>query len=111
MKVASLLYTPKAEEVPLEQLAGNTSLAEPEKVREVSRQFESVLLRQILGQARKTVFNSKFNRDSATSNIYQDMVTTQLADSMSRSGSFGLARSLEVQLAKETLPIAGKEQH
>lgn len=109
MKVASLLHVPKAEELPLEQLSGSKSLNEPEKVREVSRQFESVLLRQILGQARKTVFTSKFNQDSMTSSIYHDMVTTQLADGMSRSGNFGLARSLEVQLAKETSSIADKQ--
>lgn len=103
MNVASLLHSTKAEDLPLEQLAGNKSLSETEKVGEVSRQFESVLLRQILGQARKTVFRSTTNPDSMTSGVYQDMVTSQLADSISRSGSFGLARSLEAQLAKQTL--------
>ena len=110
MKVASLLHTAKAEDLSLEKLAGNKSLSEPEKVAEVSRQFESVLLRQILGQARKTVFSSKFKQDSMTSGIYQDLVTSQLADDISRSGSFGLARSLEAQLIHQTLNAADKKK-
>jgi len=87
-----------AESMPIEQLAGNKTLSQSEKVAQVSRQFEAVLLRQILGSARKTVFKSKVSEDSLTSGIYQDMVTGQLADSISRSGSFGLARSLQSQL-------------
>src|SRR5262245_54673025 len=84
--------------VPLERLANNPALSEAEKIKEASRQFEAIILRQILGQARKTVFHSKLNEESASAGIYQDMVTGQLADAISRSGSFGLARSLEVQL-------------
>jgi flagellar protein FlgJ len=108
MKITSMLPNVAAEHLrgealPIEKLAGNKSLSETEKVSEVSRQFESVLLRQILGQARKTTFNSKFNPDSMTSGIYQDMVTNQLAESISRSGSFGLARSLEAQLVRQTV--------
>ena len=102
MNVGSLLHSANAAELPIENLAGNKSLSQAEKVAEVSRQFESVLLRQILGQGRKTVFHSKFNQDSMSSGIYQDMATNQLADAISRSGSFGLARSLEAQLIHQT---------
>lgn len=99
MKISSLIESSRAaESTPIEQLAGNKTLSESEKVAQVSRQFEAVLLRQILGSARKTVFKSKVNEDSLTSGIYQDMVTDQLAESISRSGSFGLARSLQSQL-------------
>ena len=84
--------------IPLEQIAGNKSLSKSDKLAEASRQFESVLLRQILGSARKTVIKSKFTEDSLSSGIYQDMVTEQLADSISRSGGFGLARGLQTQL-------------
>lgn len=84
--------------VPLEQLAGNQSLSKSDKLAEASRQFESMLLRQILGSARKTVIKSKLTEDSLSSGIYQDMITEQLADSISRSGGFGLARGLQAQL-------------
>jgi Rod binding domain-containing protein len=57
-----------------------------------------VLLRQILNDARKPVFKSSLTEKSATSAIYDEMVTAQLADAVSRSGEFGLARSLTTQL-------------
>jgi len=110
MNISSLTHTAKAENLPVEKLAGNQSLSEAEKVAEVSRQFESVLLRQILGAARKTIFKSKFNEDSMASGIYQDMATNQLADAISRNGSFGLARSLEAQLIQQHVKPANSEK-
>lgn len=93
----------KAPEPPLEKVAENKALSEEQKVAELSRQFEGVLLRQILGQARKTVFQSTTDEESASSAIYQDMVTSQLAESISKSGSFGLAKSLQTQLSRQVL--------
>ena|ERR1041384_3450877 len=104
MNIPFLRSPVQPENLPIEQLAGSKSLSETQKVGEVSRQFEAVLLRQILGQARKTIFHSKLQQDSATAGMYQDMVTNQLAESISRSGSFGLAGSLESQLARQSLP-------
>jgi len=94
---------------PIENLAANKSLSEAQKVKEASRQFEALILRQILGQARKTVFHSTLNKDSMSSGIYQDMVTNQLADAISQSGSFGLARSLELQLGHQASATAGTD--
>lgn len=103
MNIRALNDGLKAAEPPLEKLADNKALSEEQKVAELSRQFEGVLLRQILGQARKTVFHSKTDEDSASSAIYQDMVTAQLAESISKSGSFGLAKSLQTQLSRQVL--------
>jgi Rod binding domain-containing protein len=110
MNVAPLHHTATATDLPLEKLAGNPALSEQEKVAEVSRQFEAVLLRQILGAARKTIFKSKFSEDSMASGIYQDMTTSQLADAISRSGGFGLARSLEAQLIRQNTNPTHTEQ-
>jgi len=110
MNIHSLTHAAKAADLPLEKLAGNKALSEKEKVAEVSRQFESVLLRQILGAARKTVFRSKFNENSMASGIYQDMTTNQLADAISRNGSFGLAHSLEAQLIRQNTTPAEPEK-
>jgi Rod binding domain-containing protein len=85
----------------MEQLASNTQLNEKEKVGELSRQFEAVLLRQILSEGQKTIFKSKYNQDTTTGGIYQDMITNQMADGISRSGSFGLAHSLERELGRQ----------
>jgi|KBSSwiStaDraftv2_1062776.scaffolds.fasta_scaffold332168_2 flagellar protein FlgJ len=94
--------------IPIQDLAANKALTEEQKIDEACRQFEAVMLRQILGQARKTVFHSKLKEDSTASGIYQDMVTGQLADAISQSGSFGLARSLQSQLVH---PSAGPSPH
>ena len=64
----------------------------------MSRQFEAVLLRQILGDAQKKGFITAVNRESVASDVYRDMITDQLAESISRSGAFGLAASLNQQL-------------
>jgi flagellar protein FlgJ len=101
MEIASVQRHVKAADLPLDRLASNGNVAEPEKVKEASRQFEAVLLRQILADANKPLFGSPLIKNSATTAIYQDMVTSQLADQISRSGSFGLAQSLSQQLGRE----------
>ncbi len=97
MNIAPLASRAPAE-IPAEKLASQKGLTEQEKIAEASRQFEAVLLRQILNDARKPVFKSSLMEKSATSAIYDEMVTAQLADAISRSGEFGLARSLTTQL-------------
>jgi len=87
----------------LERLAHNPNLTEEQKVSELARQFESVLLRQILKNAQKTVIKSDYTDDSFSHEIYQDLMTAQLAESISDSGAFGLARSLEEQLTRQVL--------
>ncbi|HEY0455755.1 MAG TPA: rod-binding protein [Verrucomicrobiae bacterium] len=103
MEISPLKSHVHASDLPLEQLAKNTSLTEDEKVSELSRQFEAVLLRQILSDVRKTVISSKLTPQSPGSDIYSDMTTTQLADCISKSGSFGFAKSLEHELSRQVL--------
>ena len=104
MDITALQSHPKAADVPLERLAGNARLSQQQKVEELGRQFEAVLLRQILMEAQKTTFKSKYTNDSTTSTIYRDMTVQQLADSISRSGALGLGRELNQELTKQ-LPI------
>lgn len=98
MNVSSTRSAGPAANIPIENLAAQSGLSERAKVAEASRQFEAALLRQILNEARKPVFASKFTQASAVNGIYDSMVTSQLADSISQSGEFGLARSLQGQL-------------
>jgi peptidoglycan hydrolase FlgJ len=101
MEVSALQPKVHAADLPLETLAGNHSISESEKVGELSRQFEAVLLRQILASAQKTVFASKMNPESSATAIYRDMVTNQLADSISHSRALGLGDSLAQQLGRQ----------
>jgi Rod binding domain-containing protein len=89
-------------ELPLEKLATSTQISDQDKIAEVSRQFEAVLLRQILTQAQKPLFKSALlESDNSTNSIYQDIITTQLADRISQGGTFGFAKVLNVQLAAQ----------
>lgn len=92
-----------ASEISPDQLAGNTALTEKQKIAEASRRFEAILVKQILQAAQKNVIQSKYADSSTASGIYHDMVTTQLADSISKSGAFGLAKTFEQQLDRPTV--------
>jgi Rod binding domain-containing protein len=106
MNIPALQPHIKAADVPLNELAANKNISDKEKVAEVSRQFEAVLLRQILQEARKSSVTPSSSADATTSGIYDDMINNQLADSISRSGSFGLGKSLQGELARQVLPNA-----
>ena len=101
MEIGTIKPRVDVADMPLERLATNSALTEQEKVGELGRQFESVLLRQILSEAQKTVFKSKYSDESTTSQIYRDMTVQQLADSISRSGAFGLGEALSKDLSRQ----------
>jgi Rod binding domain-containing protein len=87
-----------AADIAPESLAGNKSLSEHQKIAEASRQFEAMLLRQILSASQKPVIQSEFSDNSTAAGIYQDLATNQMADSMSKSGTFGFAQVFDRQL-------------
>jgi flagellar protein FlgJ len=94
--------TPTAwQDVPLDLLARDKALTPQQKVAEACRQFEALMIGEILRQTQKTVIPSEFTDDSTAAGIYQDMVTKQLAESISRSGTLGLAQTLERQLTRQ----------
>ena len=108
MNISALQSHVKAADLPIEKLAmiDSECFRIPRRLARRCRQFEAVFLRQILQEARKTVISSSSNHDSTISGIYGDMVNNQLADSISRSGAFGLAKSLQGQLVHQVLPHA-----
>ena len=93
-------------DVPIDRLAHDHALTEQQKVAVVSQKFEALLLRQILQETQKTVIPSKFADNSTAAGIYHDMVTKQLADSISKSGTLGLAQTLERQLTRQLRPAS-----
>jgi flagellar protein FlgJ len=113
MQISSIQPEVDASHVPLESLVGNKALSQKQKIGEASRQFEAVLLRQFLSESQKPVISSEFTDNSSTAGIYQDMITTQLADSLTRGGGIGLAKTFERQLAPHSAPtpLPGKISH
>jgi Rod binding domain-containing protein len=100
MNVSPLQPQIDASTIAPERLAKNSKLTEQQKIAEASRQFEAILLKQVLENSQKTVIKSKLTEDSTSSGIYHDMITTQMADSISKSGKFGLTQTFEHQLDK-----------
>jgi Rod binding domain-containing protein len=88
--------------IPVEELAGNKHLTQQQKIHEASRQFEQIMLQQILSEMQKPVITSEFTDDSTASDIYQGYITNALAESMSKTGSFGFAKIFEEQLSPHT---------
>lgn len=101
MSIDAISSPVQTSKLSLQEIARNPQIPQSEKIAEASRQFEAVLLRHILQETRKTIFHSDAASDSVTSGIYQDMITEQLAENISRSGTFGLARSLQSELGRQ----------
>jgi len=101
MEISPLQRKVSASDLSLEQMEANKNLSNKDKLSEVCRQFEAVLLRQILSESQKNVIDTK--HQSAADGIYHDMVTNQMADSISRSRAFGLATTLEKELGRQLL--------
>lgn len=109
MDISALQPKVNAAELPLEQLSANPNISQKDKVAQACRQFEAVLLRQILGEARKTLVSTDPDDNSSVKGIYDDMINNQLADSISRSGELGLAKSLQSELTRQVLPHGGAQ--
>ena len=110
MQISAIQPKIDASHLQLESLAGSKALTEDQKIGEASRQFEAMLLRQFLAESQKTVIKSEVTDTSTSSSIYQDFITNQLADSLSRGGGIGLAKSFERQLTHPAAHTGGSQQ-
>jgi Rod binding domain-containing protein len=89
-------------ETPVEKIATSKTLNEQQKVAEMTRQFEAVLLRQILSQSQKSAFKSSVTPDSGVAgSIYQDMMVNQMAETISSSRTLGMATELQKQFTRQ----------
>lgn len=102
MNVSSVTEKLKTENWSMEEIARSSKLSEAEKIDALSRGFEAVLLRNILENAQKPVLDPDGEGSSSTSSIYRDLITNQLADTISRSGTLGLGKDFKKQLMRQT---------
>lgn len=72
-----------------------------EKVAGVARQFEAIFVRQMLASARKADLGGDdlFGSGGAI-DTFREMQDSQFADIMANKGTLGLAKQIEVHLAK-----------
>ncbi|HVU25904.1 MAG TPA: rod-binding protein [Opitutus sp.] len=73
-----------------------SQLPPEQQAREVGRQFEAILVRQLLQEG---VGKSLMGGDGAQSNVYGYMMTDMLADQLTHGSGFGLGQMLARQLA------------
>lgn len=104
MNPVPLLHAATARPRALEDLARRPQAEDPARRAEAARQFEAMLVRQILTEAQKPVFRSSLVKDSTASAIYRDQLTAQLADAVTQGGGLGLARALWEQWQKPSAP-------
>ena len=102
MNISSASLNQSTPEVPIESLAANGHLSESQKIAVASQQFEALLLKQILAETQKPVIQSEFTDNSTAAGIYQDMISTQLSNCLSKSDAIGLAKTFERQLNRQT---------
>jgi Rod binding domain-containing protein len=103
MAIPIHMSTMSPDHLAVEQLTQNNKLTEAEKIGEVARHFEAILLRQFLNEATKPLMGGDEGMNAAQKGIYQDMITNTLADSISKSGQFGLSQVFRQQLMPRDL--------
>lgn len=81
-----------------------------ENLHNAATQLEGVFLNMLFSAMRATVPQENiYGKESNGEQTFQSMLDNQRADSMAKSGSFGIARVLEEQLRSSVLADAGRE--
>ncbi len=82
----------------IRELVHDKNLTETEKLKEMSRQFEGIFLRQFLNEALRPMVKGYLDESGSSNDIYRYFMTEVLADSMSQRGSIGFSNILQTQL-------------
>lgn len=75
---------------------GSAALSNASNPQEVARQFEAILLRQMLSESMKS-----FLEQGQSGQVYGYFVTDALADTMTKGGGLGIRSVIEAQLRQE----------
>lgn len=71
-----------------------------ERLKKATQAFEAVFVKQLLGQMRKSMTGSSLFGSSQQAGMYQDMMDDALSTQISKTGSFGLAKTLYKSMEK-----------
>ena len=78
------------------------NLPRNEQIKRAASQFEAILLEQILKQANKKLFVEKEPGVGCGGEMYNDVISSVLAQKISGVGSLGLAQQISSQIKKRT---------
>jgi len=73
--------------------------SEREQLKQAAQQFEAIFVRQMLATARNTDFGGNDLFGGEGDQTFREMRDSQFAQIASESGTLGLAKSIEAQLA------------
>ena len=71
-----------------------------EKLAGAAKQFEAIFVRQMLSAARKTDFGGEKLFDSQAMGTFRQMQDERVADTVSSTGAFGMAKMIEARLVQ-----------
>ena len=77
------------------------------RLRELTQEFESLFVSQVMQSMRRTVPESRLIDHSSGQHLFQDMLDQELSKRIADSGGFGLGDLLYRQLANE--PSAARQ--
>lgn len=87
----------------LMEMVHSQKATEKQKNAAVSKQFESVLVKQYLNEALKPMFKGVFNEDGEGNRLYRHFFTDAISESIAQGGGFGLSSILQQQLNAQNL--------
>lgn len=96
----------------LAQLANDSQLNEADKLEAAAKEFEVMLVKQVLKSAQQplTESGSTFFPTHGTGAMYGDMMIDTLSGSVGRAGQLGLARLFQQQLSLLTVEEVNTDQ-
>ena len=103
------LRTPPLDFSRLAQLKESARSDEADNSKEVAQQFESLFVNMMLQAMRKATNKSELLNSQATQ-TYEQLFDQEIANSLSKTGSFGIAEAIErqIQIARGSDPTSFK---
>jgi Rod binding domain-containing protein len=91
-----ILIEPAVKPMPLKQL-GNTNFASEERKKQVAKDFESLLINQLLDEMKNTIGNWGFDKDGPCQQIH-GIFWFYLAQELANNGGLGLWKDIHQSL-------------
>jgi flagellar protein FlgJ len=93
----------------VQQHVASARTSQANKAREASREFEALLITQMLQVMRQTVPDGELFEQDAGRDTYFQLLDVELGREISRSGAVGLADMLYRQLQRKLDPSTGSQ--
>jgi len=86
----------------LQRMLHSKTIDEKAKIGEVSRQFEAVMLRQVLEKSLEPMFEGIMDENGSAFSMARYFWTDSLADEITKGGGLGMSTVLQAQLGKHS---------